>query len=372
MNKAVTLLLLGGISLLVLLSLINAGIILGLDSRMDAKISQIKEASRPASIQLILIQPDCDGCTDASPLIEKIKQSNINLTSEQALSPQDASSLIDAYGIKRLPAIILEGEVGKISAPNFEARGKGLVYDQIAPPYYDPASGAVRGRVDAQVIDAPSSCKQCLDMKTIVDIFTQQGMFFASDAEFKADDPQAQKLIRDNGIAVLPALIFSEDAEAYPNVLQVMTQGGFKKSGDLYVYESHLPYYNLSDKKVYGLVELIMLTDKGCTACYDVSLHKQILANFGVAISSEKTVDISSAEGQQLLQQHGITSVPTIILKGDAVLYPGFSDVWGTVGTIGKDNTFVFRDNGALGAGFSYKNLTSGEVITVPAENPSA
>src|SRR3989338_7739457 len=184
MNKAVTLLLLGGISLLVLLSLINAGIILGLDSRMDAKISQIKEASRPASIQLTLIQPDCDGCTDASPLI-------------------------DAYGIKRLPAIILEGEVGKISAPNFEARGKGLVYDQIAPPYYDPASGTVRGRVNAHVIDAPSSCKQCLDMKTIVDIFTQQGVFFASDAEFKADDPQAQKLIRDNGIAVLPALIFS-------------------------------------------------------------------------------------------------------------------------------------------------------------------
>src|SRR3989344_4772562 len=332
MNKAVTLLLLGGISLLVLLSLINAGIILGLDSRRDAKTSQIKEASRPASIQLTLIQPDCDGCPDASPLIEKIKQSNINLTSEQALSPQDASSLIDAYGIKRLPAIILEGEVGKISAPNFEARGNGLVYDQIAPPYYDPASGTVRGRVNAQVIDAPSSCKQCLDMKTIVDIFTQQGVFFASDAEFKADDPQAQKLIRDNGIAVLPALIFSEDAEAYPDVLQVMTQGGFKKSGNLYVYESHLPYYNLSDKRV----------------------------------------DISSAEAQQLLQQHGISSVPTIILKGDAVLYPGFSDVWGTVGTIGKDNTFVFRDNGALGAGFSYKNLTSGEVITVPAENPSA
>ncbi len=361
MKPSFSLVLLCGVALLMALAIFNSFTVLTMDSKMEEKISQIMEANRPATIQLTIIQPVCDGCTDVSALVDEVKQSNINLTSERAIAAKDAISFISKYSITRLPAIILEGEITRISAKDFETREHALVYDQVAPPYYSILSKKIEGKVDAWVIDAPQ-CEKCPDMRDIIGAFTDQGVFFTSTSALNADDPQAISLIAANHITKLPALMLSEGISAYPEILQAMAKGGFTKSANVHVYESPLPFYNFSSGIVRGFVDVIFVNDSGCVGCYDVKIHNQILSRFGLAIGLERTVDFAAAEGKKIVQEYGITSLPAVILTGDVGMYSGFEQLWLTVGSVEEDGSYVFRSNGALG-GLPYKNLTTGEMV---------
>ncbi|HLD87613.1 MAG TPA: hypothetical protein VJB12_06150 [Candidatus Nanoarchaeia archaeon] len=368
MGPKQSLLLLLGVLLLVCIALFNAFTVLSLDSKMDKKIDDLKEAARPGKIQLSVISSDCPGCTDITPLIDTIRQSHINITEEKTLTQQQGASLIAKYGITRLPAIVLEGEIDKISASSFAAKEGGLLYDQVPAPYYDIQSRDVVGKVEAIRLEA-AACKECPDMQQIVDTFSDQGVFFSTNAEILAESAQGKQLIAVHKIGKLPALILSDDVSAYPEILSIMAQGGFRKSGDLHVYESTLPYYNATSKQTRGLVDLTMISDSTCTQCYDVTLHRQILSQFGMTLGEEKKVDASSAEGKKLIAKHGITAVPAVVLGGDVSLYTGFDKVWQTVGTIEEDGSYVFRDNTKLGEGFPYRDLATAEVKnTIPTQ----
>lgn len=88
----------------------------------------------------------------------------------------------------------------------------------------------------------------------------------------------------------------------------------------------------------------------------------KILARFGLAINEEKTFDINSSNGTELVGNYSITQVPTIVLTGDLAIYTDFNTVWSQVGTIEKDGTYVFRELSAMGP-IVYKDLSTNEII---------
>ncbi len=352
--------LVGGVALLVVLGLFNAFTVLSMGSKLDAKVAQLKEASKAPIISLTTITAECEECADISPMIETIKKSHVNISEEKQLAAQDAASLIKEYGIERLPAIIIEGQVDKVSIQNFEAAEKGLVYQTAAAPYYSVRSKKVEGLVDAWILGA--ECEKCMDMQDVVDAFTQQGVAFSSVDKLAPGDAKASQLIEEHKIAKLPALIFSDSVSAYPEVLVAMERGGFVKSGDFHVYESRAPYYDISSKAVKGLVNAIYLSDASCKECYDVTIHKQILERFGMVLGTEKTVDVSSSEGKALVKKYALTSIPAVVIDGDVSLYEGFDTVWASVGTI-EDGSYIFRNNGVFLPQFAFKNLTTGEIV---------
>ena len=358
-----------GVSVLVVLGLVNAFTALSMDSKLDTKIVQLKEAARAPSISLTTISADCPQCADISPMIDTIKNSHVNVSEERQLDAKDASALIAKYGINHLPAIIIEGQIDKVSVQNFESVEGGLLYQAAAAPYYNVRTKKVEGLVEAWVLEA--GCEKCVDMQDIIDAFTVQGVAFSKVSKLNQQDSQATQLIAAHKITRLPALIYSDDISAYPDILVAMEQGGFVKSGDYHVYESRVPYYNMSAGKVQGLVDVIYLSDATCTECYDVAIHKQILERFGMVLGSEKTVDVSSSEGKGLVAKYSLTSIPAVIVGGDVALYGGFDQVWSSVGTIENGN-YVFRNNGVFLPQFAYKNLTTGEVVKQEAAETEA
>jgi thiol-disulfide isomerase/thioredoxin len=88
-----------------------------------------------------------------------------------------------------------------------------------------------------------------------------------------------------------------------------------------------------------------MLNDKTCVDCFNLNTILDQIKKENVKINSNQTIDASSAEGKQLIEQFAIKKLPTFLVKGEleknSVLTKFFSQAGDTA-----DNTFVFRQTG--------------------------
>ncbi len=331
-------------------------------SAIDNAISGIEAARKPAKLSLVSIEPECELCYDINNVISGLGSYNTEITSEVRLKSvsKEAAELIQLYGIEKLPALILKGETEKVSIPDMVKREGALVYDSALPPYVESKTGKVVGAVRLiELVD--SDCKLCYDFTLPVESLKASGIIFSSIKKIEFDSAEGNPLVKNYGIRKIPSLLLSADIDAYP-IARNLRESGFNSSGEYYVIESRASYLDAGSGKVRGLANLTMLTDASCQECYDVNMHKQILAQMGMALESEKTADINSTEGVKLLGLYNITSVPTIIIRGDLDIYESFKPVWLQVGTVETDGTYIFRDISALGE-VVYKDLTTGIII---------
>ena len=215
------------------------------------------------------------------------------------------------------------------------------------------------GIVDVLIVRAPG-CDDCFDPAVYLPEFETLGVPLGEAEVYEYD--AASRKIKKYGLTKLPAMVLSEELSQYPLITDAWDRvGTISKDGSYVLAGTPPPFYDLEEERIRGVIDLIYLSDTSCTECYDVMTHKAILARFGMAIGDELTVDITSPEGIALLSQYGITQVPTVILKGEASLYPGFDDVWQSVGS-NDGETAVFTNLGALG--LPYKDLSTGELVT--------
>lgn len=334
------------------------------------KIAQTKESARPGNIELVLIKPDCAECFNIQPLVDAIKKMSVNVTSEKKLmaNASEAQQFISRYNITQLPTLLVFGEYNKSQLPGIASKqGYGLT-EQIPAPYYDLQKKRVVGLVEVTLITEPS-CRKCTDLALVLDqVKTQFGIKTATVREFTSAMPKAQELIKAYNLSYLPAMLFSSDLEAYPELASRWSLAGSIEKDGMYVFRKvNPPLYDVKHQNVVGLVTLTYVNDTACKECYDVTVHKTILQNFGVAIGQEKTVDINSAQGKSLKEKFKLEKVPTIILDEQASVYPVLLQVWQQVGEE-RSGSFVFTKVDQLG--MPYKDLVTNKVITPqPPEN---
>jgi plastocyanin len=90
-------------------------------------------------------------------------------------------------------------------------------------------------------------------------------------------------------------------------------------------------------------------------------VNRQILENFGLVLDSEETMDISSAEGQAMVDKYEIPRVPTILISPEGSEYSAFVSAWEQVGSIEDDGWFVMRNPEILGKTVSLEESGDGE-----------
>lgn len=354
-NKVFVILL--GVFLLVLI--INVSLTTSSSIALSQKAEVIKELNKPSLIQLSII--NCENCFDISSVLESIRGENVEITEERTIdfSSDEAKVLIEKYGIEKIPSVLIFGEVdGNVNFNDFKLVGEALVLENIEPPYLDLA-GEMRGEVS--VIEITDSCEVCIDVSSIVDSFKQMGVAITNWEKVEYNSVEGRELISKYGVKQSPAVLISEDIDYYEAVSQSLAQLDLVKKDGYYVLHSVVPpYRNLVTNKIEGLIDLIMLEDESCTGCYDVSVNKQILARFGMAIGSEKVYDVSSAEGEKLVLKYNIEKVPMIIVSPEGEAYDSFVGVWSQVGSIEGDGWFVMRSPEVIGV---VKDLSTGQVI---------
>jgi hypothetical protein len=326
----------------------------------------------PREIQLTLLGTDCDGCFDINTAADFLKQQpNINVTSTSEKTMEEAAELTSKYGITRLPALLVTGNITNLTIPNFNQKEDALTFDQVPPPYYDVAEKRIKGKVTALTISA-ASCTNCFNISQIVDQLKSAGIIISSERTIDSASAEGKELIGKYKIEKVPTILFSKDALEYEVVSQVWSQVGTEESdGRLVLRFVNPPYVNISTGKTDGLVTMTMLYDQTCTECFNASAYNELLTqSFSMQVEKEEMLDVESNKGKYLLNKYNITAVPTVVLSKEAGAYPNLAQAWASVGTVEKDGSFTFRNVALLksyfdqqGQGFAYKDLSTGEIL---------
>lgn len=367
-------------SVLVAVAIFNlvmaSGISSGISSKTKSVVLESAESSRPANISVVSIVPEnCPDCFDISRLVSELKSAPVSVVNEKSIgyTSAEAKQLIQKYRITKVPALVITGEVDKQNVRNslsgFGAVvGDARVFSSPPPVYLDAVSGAEVGRVSATLILA-DSCSQCNNIYTMVQSLKAAGVTISSEKNYDYGSNEGKALLKEYNITKVPAIIFSGDLAAYPEIKQEWERiGTVEKDGSYVVRNTIPPYIDTATGVLNGLVSITYLADKSCTECYNVSLHKNVLSSYGVSLSNETIYDISSPDGIALISKYNISLVPTIVLSSQAGAYPQLSSIWERVGSIEKDGNYVFRAAELMGA---YKDLPANKIIA-PEKSGSA
>ena len=321
-------------------------------------------AGKGIKIQVTKLMADCNECYDVNTLVDSLKQlEGINITKEKTLefNSEEEKTLVEKYGIKKLPVIVITGDINDKNLldawQNIGDINEGiLVQTNVPAPYYDIVSREVRGKVSLILIES-SKCEKCTDIKQFGAQLEGMQVFVEEEQSFDYGKGEGKEIIAKYGIERIPAIIISKEIDEYPYLAEQLKQVATTEADGSYVWRDIVPpYFDLNSMQIKGLVGLTMLVDASCADCYDVNMQKTILENYGMKFSSEQTIDVSSAEGKSLVEKYEIKGVPTVILSSEASLYTALAEAWLEVGTIEGDGSFIFRDLNVLGV--KYKDLS--------------
>ncbi len=369
-NNRVSTLLSVALIVILALTIINLIFITSRINKIEKAKELLAEKNRPANLEVTKIIPsECSDCYSIDLALEGLRKQNVNITSEVVMTEEEASSLVSQYGITKLPALIIEGEVNKTEQLNkfFNDNGEMIgsstaVYTNIKPPFYDVENKKVLGRVSLITI-ADSSCKNCPTMQSLISLLAQSGVAITSEKTFEYNSVEGKDLIDKYSIKAAPTILVSEDIEIYPEIKKQLDDSEVKKIINYYVVPStSLPRRDLEQDKIIGLVDLISLKDASCTECYDVNNNKPILTRFGIVINKENDYDIDSTEGKDLINKYNITKIPIILISPEISEYETFEQIWADVGSIEEDGWYVMRNPELLG---NYKDLVTNKVVEV-------
>lgn len=345
--------------LLVILTL-NLFLVSTINFGLKEKVNLIKEANKPVKVQISAIK--CKDCYDITPVVESIKTKNVEITNENTLDygSEEAKNLIQKYGIKTLPSVLIFGEINNVSFNNFELVDDALILRESKAPYLDLTKNKINGRVSIiEIVD--SSCKECISLSPVSDTLGKAGVSISNWKKVEYNSAEGIDTINKFGIKKVPSLLISNDINYYEDVKQLLVQLNLvEKQGFYSLHPTVPPYRDLTKNSIVGLVDLIMLVDDSCKECYNIEINKQILLRFGVKIKSEKTYDINSKEGKQLISNYNIQKVPIIIVSPEAEEYEALVSAWKSVGTIENDKWFVMRAPEIIGTS---KIIKTGELI---------
>lgn len=318
---------------------------------LNQKIEEARIFAIPADIQLAVI--DCNGCSEVGGTLNLILRQNVNVTSQENLSYYDlrAQDLIEKYNIQKLPAVLIFGDIenNKTKIDNSERVGDALVMTDIGLPYLDLETKNLVGIVKViEIVD--SSCTKCVELKKIPLALAQSGVALGKWDKVEYNSLEGKQLVEKDKLTQVPSILISKDIDYYEVASQTLKQAGASDKGEFYSLHSTLPpYRNVTDNKIIGITDLIMIADNSCTDCYDVTLNKQILSRFGIAVNTEKIYDVNSAQAKQLISKYSITKVPMFLISPEAKAYESFANVWSQVGTIESDGWFVMRKPEVIG-----------------------
>ena len=200
-------------------------------------------------------------------------------------------------------------------------------------------------------------------------IKSQKTQEISEHKNLSSNSEEGKELIKKYSINFVPTIVLSKDAGAYAIIQQAWPQIGSKENDGSYVLRQvSPPFINLTTGKLRGMVDIMYLTDKSCSECYNVSLHRNIIVNplsFAIRLDKEETFDASEAKGKELIAKYNITQVPTVILSSEVKVYPS-NPVLKQFFSVEKDGSYVFRRLSSVGA---YKDLQTNQIVKAPQQS---
>lgn len=224
--------------------------------------------------------------------------------------------------------------------------------------------------IDSIAIVSPD-CKNCYDVNALIATLGSNPMVKMTSTR-TVDDVSAEgaALVNQYKMTRLPSFIIRGQTQKLLTALPGIVSFG-QLDGDVFVgSKTPAPYFDLVSGKARGEFTATFITEKQCKECYDPTVNRQALAQFGMKAVSEQTVDRTDPDGLKLVKQYAITTTPTIVLTGDMTAYEGFDQVWKNVGTVETDGAYVFRTGQTLMG--TYYDLATKKPVVPPTTSGEA
>ncbi|MFH1895498.1 MAG: hypothetical protein ABIJ74_02890 [archaeon] len=325
----------------------------------DLNTSDNNSVVGPHFINLTIVEKnDCLECISLDALVTAIESFDVNILGVKTVDADstEGKNLIAMHNISKLPVLIVNGSFQETdlqqawSEIGDESNGV-LVLRKVFPPFYSLEENMLVGKVNLLEIKN-SSCTDCIDLNFVFTDLSQLGVLFESHRTIEFDSAEAKDLIEFYLIDRIPVVLLGGDVIEYDFITSVWDQVGIIDEDGTFVYNEAVPYYDLFSGETKGLVEVTKLVDANCSDCLDVNLLLLPLNQFGVKITKETTIDVSSEEGKALIEKYLIQKVPTIIVSSEAEEYLDFFVSWPDLGSQEEDGKFVFRNLEAVGQPF--------------------
>src|SRR3989338_5878613 len=182
-----------------------------------------KEEAKPANVQVVQIMySGCNECSGLSYVIDALRQQNVNIT-EQALDhmlSDEAKSIVSKYGIKKLPALVITGEINKpLLAPFWnkigaDVRRDSIVYETPNPPYYNVLLNKISGNVKITILK-DSSCQDCFDIIGFAD-YLKTAVYSSDTTILEYNSSEGNDFVKQYNISRIPSVILSQEFGIYP------------------------------------------------------------------------------------------------------------------------------------------------------------
>ncbi len=217
-------------------------IIYSSNALVNEKIAAEKEAARPANLQVTkILAQSCPDCFDVSQVGRAIEQMNVNV-SEKTIdySGSEAKQLISKYNIKKIPTMLITGEIEKAGMGFWSQVGTiekdGTLVMRFGAPYIDPSTGTEIGKAQlTNIVD--NSCASCYNVSMQETILKDGfGFAFSSIKTYDINSTEGTRLVLLYNITKVPTVIISPDAKYYEGFQNIWKQVGTIEKDGYYVF----------------------------------------------------------------------------------------------------------------------------------------
>jgi glutaredoxin len=193
------------------------------------------------------------------------------------------------------------------------------------------------------IILEKNDCVECVSLDPLADsIKAIPDLNVLEVKRIDSNSAEAQDIIKMHSITKLPSLIVNGEFQG--TVLEEQWfLFGEEKNGVL--IGNLAPYYSLTEERVVGYVDFVLVQNSSCVECLDLNYFLDILDAYGIAVRSQKVIEYDSEEGKAISENYLIDRVPLVFIKGDISEYTMFSLVWSEAGgAVESDGVYSFRE----------------------------
>ncbi len=202
-----------------------------------------------------------------------------------------------------------------------------------------------------------SSCPDCFDLTSYIEQVKRSGANIVSERSLDYSSQEARGIIDKYNIEKVPVFIVEGETDKTTKLLNVLKDMG-RIDGGVMIFTKQTPVYlDLATGELKGRVSAVIIEDSSCSECIEMDDILDTLESLGASIYESKTLEYSSPEARELISEHGITTVPALLVSDDIMEYEEISGVWDQLNSTLKNGFYAVH---AIQP--PYRNLASGEI----------
>ncbi len=166
-------------------------------------------------------------------------------------------------------------------------------------------------KISGDIIELTADCEDCFKISQVSDNFVKQNnITLRSTNSYDYKSESGQSTIEKYKITKVPSFILISN-----DVNNIKNKEGLTLEKDYAVFEKGVPYIDLSNNEVKGVVTITEIYDPTCKDCVSLSPLKSKLEALGIKVKDYNAIESTSEQGKNLIKNNNLNFIPTLLIS---------------------------------------------------------